>query len=209
MAPARGMIFPALSSRWLLPAFAIRSESGGLFLIDCGSDAVLDTLNKWKEQGAYSQLEGCWVTHYHDDHVDALHHLAAFTHTPIYADEHIAEIIAHPGRFYLPCISPAAAPVTHITTDGETWRWHEFEMTALHFPGQSFYHGGLLLRGHGMTVLFCGDSFAPTGLDDYTAGNRNFLGAGKGYRRCIDLLRQQRPDLILNQHQQKSLLLHR
>jgi glyoxylase-like metal-dependent hydrolase (beta-lactamase superfamily II) len=175
-----------------------------VFLIDCGSDAVLDTLNAWQEQGRFAQLEGCWVTHYHDDHVDALHHLAGFWHTPIYAQEQFAEIVAHPSRFYLPCISPAPAPVDHPTLDGETWQWHEFEMTSLHFPGQTLYHGGLLLRGHGLSVLFCGDSFAPSGLDDYTAGNRNFLGTGRGYRRCIELIRQHRPDLILNQHQQKA-----
>ena len=186
-------------------SFAIRSpESGALFLIDCGYDSVLETLSTWREQGLYTQLEGCWITHYHDDHVDSLHHLAASTPTPIYADESLAEILAHPSRFFIPCISPAAAPVTRITRHGDTWRWHEFELTALHFPGQTFYHGGLLLRGQGVTVLFCGDSFAPTGMDDYTAGNRNFLGAGRGYRQCIDLLRQYRPDFILNQHQQQA-----
>ena len=93
------------------------------------------------------------MTHYHDDHVDSLHHLAASMPTPIYADESMAEILSHPTRFFLPCISPAAAPVTHVTRDGETWRWHEFELTALHFPGQTLYHGGLLVRGQGMTVL--------------------------------------------------------
>jgi glyoxylase-like metal-dependent hydrolase (beta-lactamase superfamily II) len=186
-------------------SFAIRSESGALFLIDCGQDSVFDTLDTWKKQELFSQLEGCWITHYHDDHVDALHHLAAWhPSVPIYADEHLAEILSYPNRFFLPCISPASAPVTHVTSDGETWRWHEFKLTALHFPGQTFYHGGLLLSGHGLIVLFCGDSFAPTGLDDYTSGNRNFLGAGKGYRYCIDLLRQHRPDMILNQHQQQA-----
>ena len=77
-------------------------------------------------------------------------------------------------------------------------------MTGLHFPGQTLYHGGLLLRGHGLSVLFGGDLFAPSGLDDYTAGNRNLLGPGKGYRRCLDLLREYRPDRILNQHQQHA-----
>lgn len=204
MPPAAVHDFPDFIRPVAATSFAVLSESGALFLIDCGSDAVLDTLNTWREQGVYTQLEGCWVTHYHDDHVDALHHLAAFFRTPIFAEAHIAEIITHPNRFYLPCISPAAAAVDHLTSHGETWQWHEFELTSLHFPGQSFYHGGLLLRGHGETILFCGDSLAPTGLDDYTAGNRNFLGPGRGYRRCIDLLRQYHPDLILNQHQQQG-----
>jgi glyoxylase-like metal-dependent hydrolase (beta-lactamase superfamily II) len=201
MAPAQLSDFPAFILPVTATSFAIRSETGALFLIDCGNGTVLETLALWKEQGRYTQLEGCWVTHYHDDHVDALHQLAASTSIPIYADRHFVDILEHPSRFFLPCLSPAAAPVSHATEDGETWHWHEFELTAMHFPGQSFYHGGLLLRGHGMTVLFCGDSFAPTGMDDYTAGNRNFIGAGQGFRRCIDLLRQHRPDLIINQHQ--------
>ena len=204
MKPAETVDFPGFILPVAATSFAIKSESEALFLIDCGYDSVLETLNAWKEQGIYTQLEGCWVTHYHDDHVDSLHHLAASMSTSIYADEGMTEIIAHPSRFFLPCISPAAAPVTHVTRDGETWRWHEFELTALHFPGQTLYHGGLLVRGQGMSVLFCGDSFAPTGLDDYTAGNRNFLGEGKGFRRCLDLVRQYRPDLILNQHQSQA-----
>ncbi len=184
-------------------SFAIRSESGALFLVDCGHDSVLQILAAWKEAGLYREVKACWVTHYHDDHVDSLHHLAGMG-VPIYADEHLSEILLHPSRFDLPCLSPAAAPVTHATHHGESWRWHEFELTALHFPGQTLYHGGLLVRGHGLSVLFGGDSFAPTGLDDYTAGNRNFLGAGLGYRRCLDLIRQYQPDLILNQHQQQA-----
>ncbi len=204
MAPGAQLDFPDFILPVAATSYAVRSESGALFLIDCGQDCVLDTLAAWQAEGRCTRLEGCWVTHYHDDHVDALHHLAANLAAPIYADEHFAEVLSHPARFYLPCISPAAAPVAHITTHGETWRWHEFELTALHLPGQSFYHGGLLLRGHGLTVLFGGDSFAPTGLDDYNAGNRNLLGAGKGYRRCLELLRAYRPDLILNQHQDKA-----
>jgi glyoxylase-like metal-dependent hydrolase (beta-lactamase superfamily II) len=203
MALAETADFPGFILPVAATSFAIKSESGALFLIDCGYDSVLETLNAWKEEGRFTQLEGCWVTHYHDDHVDSLHHLASMS-IPIHADVSLVEIVSHQSRFFLPCISPAAAPVSHVTRDGETWQWHEFELTALHFPGQTFYHGGLLVRGRGMCVLFCGDSFAPTGLDDYTAGNRNFLGAGKGFRRCIDLVRQHRPDLILNQHQQQA-----
>jgi glyoxylase-like metal-dependent hydrolase (beta-lactamase superfamily II) len=204
IAPAETVGFPGFIRFVAATSFAIRSESGALFLIECGHDDVLVTLDAWKEQGLFSEVEGCWVTHYHDDHVDSLHKLASIRQTPIYADEHLVEILAHPSRFFLPCLSPTVTQVTHSTCDRETWRWREFEFTALHFPGQTLYHGGLVVRGHGMTVLFCGDSFAPTGLDDYTAGNRNFLGAEVGFRRCINLVRQHKPDLILNQHQQQA-----
>jgi glyoxylase-like metal-dependent hydrolase (beta-lactamase superfamily II) len=204
MVPAAPLDFPAFIQPVAATSFAIRSDSGALLLIDCGDDSVLETLAAWKTAGQFTRLEGCWITHYHDDHVDALQHLAAAHATPIYADEHLVEILEQPARFYLPCLSPGAVPVAVSTQHGQRWQWHEFELTALHFPGQTYYHGGLIVRGHGVSVLLGGDSFAPTGLDDYTAGNRNFLGAGLGYRRCLELIRQYRPDFILNQHQQKA-----
>jgi glyoxylase-like metal-dependent hydrolase (beta-lactamase superfamily II) len=202
--PAEEVDFPDFILPVAATSFTLRSESGALFLIDCGSDGVLDTLNAWKTAGRYGEVEGCWVTHYHDDHVDALHRLATvLPAVPIYADEHMSEILEHPARFFLPCISPAAVSVTP-TSGGQTWRWREFELTAFHLPGQTYYHGGLLVRGYGVSALFSGDSFSPSGLDDYTAGNRNFLGAGVGFRHCLDLLRQYQPDFILNQHQGRA-----
>jgi len=107
------------------------------------------------------------------------------------------------SRFYLPCIAPTPFPVARKTADGESWAWREFALTAFHFPGQTLYHGGLLVEGHGAKVFFAGDSGAPTGLDDYCAGNRTFLGASRGSRRCLDLWRSIQPDFIFNEHQEK------
>jgi hypothetical protein len=70
-------------------------------------------------------------------------------------------------------------------------------------PGQTFCHGGLLVEGHGEKVFFAGDSGAPTGIDDYTCGNRTFLGAHRGFRRCFEIWRDTRPDYIFNQHQDR------
>jgi len=89
----------------------------------------------------------------------------------------------------------------------ESWTWHEFTLTAFHFPGQTFYHSGLLAEGHGKRVFFAGDSGAPTGLDDYCCGNRVFLGPGRGSRFCLDLWRKCAPDYIVNQHQDRAFCL--
>ena len=67
--------------------------------------------------------------------------------------------------------------VDRRTRHGESWQWHEFTVTAYHLPGQTLYHGGLLIEGRGHRILFCGDSFTMAGIDDYCAGNRNWLGS--------------------------------
>ncbi|MCJ7738180.1 MAG: MBL fold metallo-hydrolase, partial [Anaerolineae bacterium] len=187
-------------------SFVVTSDSGTGLLVDCGSDAVLDTLQQWQAEDRLKRIDCCWITHYHDDHVDALERGRQALGFAVCTDEHVAEILEHPTRFFLPCISPTSAPVARKTHDGESWQWHEFTLTGFHFPGQSLYHSGLLVAGHGTQVFFAGDSGAPSGLDDYCCGNRNFLGAGRGFRRCIEIWRQVQPEFILNQHQEEAFI---
>jgi hypothetical protein len=52
----------------------------------------------------------------------------------------------------------------------------------------------------GTRLFFSGDSFSPTGIDDYCSWNRNFLKKGKGYDQCIKLLMDIKPDYVFNQH---------
>ena len=204
MTPAQTHDLPNFIHRVAFTSMAIISQTGAALLIDCGHDSVVDMLQQWIVQGRITSVDACWVTHYHDDHVDGLHRLVSVLGCPIVADRHIAEIIEYPSRFFLPCLSPVGAPVARVTGEGDSWQWHEFKLTAMHLPGQSLYHGGLLVEGRGLRVFFCGDSAAPTGLDDYCAPNRNFLGAGVGMRRCLEIWRKRRPDLIINQHQERA-----
>lgn len=184
-------------------SFAVLADSGNALLIDCGTEGVLKELDRWKRDGVLKSLDGCWVTHYHDDHVNALAALASWS-CPVMTDVRMAEILEFPLRYCLPCIAPTPVTVARKTADGESWQWQEFTLTAFHFPGQTLYHGGLLVEGHGEKVFFAGDSGAPTGLDDYCAGNRVFLGEGRGSRRCLDIWRTIKPDYIINEHQDKA-----
>ena len=202
--PAATATPPAWVERVAFTSFAVISEIGAALLIDCGHDSVVTTLRQWAGDHKITGVDACWVTHYHDDHVDGLGRLVTTFHCPLMTDRHLAEIIEHPVRFFLPCISPLSAPVAKATHDGESWTWNEFTLTAFHFPGQTFYHSGLLVEGHGQKVFFAGDSGAPTGIDDHCCGNRNFLGENRGFRRCIQIWRETQPDFIINEHQERA-----
>jgi len=195
---------PPFVRRVSATSFAVISDTDATLVMDCGAKSVIDTLQKWRRKGVVKSVDGCWVTHYHDDHVDALKALHDAFGCPVLTDEHMAEIVEHPERFFLPCISPHPAPVTRATKNGESWQWHEFTLTAFHFPGQTYYHSGLLVAGHGKKVFFAGDSGSPTGIDDHCCPNRNLLGEGTGFRRCIEIWRQHKPDYIFNEHQDRA-----
>lgn len=176
----------------------ISSESGSCFAMDCGAERVIDEL---KVMGKCSDsVEGLWITHYHDDHVDFVPGFRKEFGCEIIAEEHVAEIIGDPLAWRIPCISPVRVEVDRRMADGDKWRWHEFTMTALHLPGQTLYSGGLLVEGRDHRLLFSGDSFTPGGTDDHCCGNRNLIGKGLGYDRCIEILREFEPTHIFNAH---------
>ena len=178
------------------------SADGAAFVMDCGSEEAVREIQRCQAEGIFGRVEGLWLTHYHDDHVDAIPQLreALGDPFPIIADEHVAQVVEQPLAWRLPCISPVTVAVDRRTRHGETWQWHEFTFTAYHFPGQTLYHGGLLVEGRGARLFFAGDAFAPAGIDDYCAGNRNFLGAGVGFDACVRLLQTLKPDLLFNAH---------
>ena len=176
------------------------SRDNAAFVMDCGSPRVVKTLQEMIAQCEIRSVEGLWVTHYHDDHVDAIPEFQKAFSCPCITDQHVAEVITDPLAWRLPCISPSQARVDQATRDGESWTWHEFRLTAYHFPGQTFYHSGLLVEGQGVRMFFAGDSFTMAGIDDYCPQNRNPFGTGVGFDRCVALLDRLRPTHIFNCH---------
>ncbi len=182
------------------------SGTGDGLLIDCGAVEVVRCIGNMIRKGRVKSIDKCWVTHYHDDHVDYLDRLEKEFRPEIISTKAVEEILKYPERFYLPCLSSATVNRVKGLPHGCRWKWNEFVLTALHFPGQTFYHGGLLVEGYGKKILFAGDSFSPTGIDDYCCGNRNFSGSSRGFRYCIDLIKKYKPDYIINQHQPKPFV---
>jgi len=80
--------------------------------------------------------------------------------------------------------------------------WKDFTLTFRYFPGQTLYHDALLFeKRNGEAIFFIGDSFTPSGIDDYCLLNRNFLTHGTGYFYCLDILKNLPGNVLLsNQH---------
>ena len=184
-----------IGTTWL-----IISDTKEAFVMDCGSPNVIKQIQQWQSDGEISEVTQFWVTHYHDDHVNAIPEFQETFPCETIADGIVAKVIENPKGYRLPCISPAVTRVDRGTGDGDSWTWNEFTMTAYHFPGQTYYHGGLLVEGRGVRMFFSGDSFTMAGIDDYCSGNRNLLGEGVGYENCIRRIQQLKPTHIFNCH---------
>ena len=180
---------------WVLVA-----KDQAALVMDCGGPHVVKALQKLIAKGEIRAVEGLWITHYHDDHVDAVPHFQKAFDCPCITDAAVAGVITDPMAWRLPCISPSKCRVDKVASDGESWDWHEFKLTAYHFPGQTLYHAGLLAEGQGHRMFFSGDSFTPGGIDDYCSSNRNWLGRGPGFDRCIALIEKLKPTHICNCH---------
>jgi glyoxylase-like metal-dependent hydrolase (beta-lactamase superfamily II) len=190
-------IVPIQNSRLILS----RDRSG--FLIDCGSRAIIDQIRKFKDQGRLTSLDGLFITHYHDDHTDKVNELVQEWHCPVYTTPIQADVLKRPSAYRLPCETSNAIDPLEVVPDGGRKTWKEFTLTFYDFPGQTIYHDALLVtRDTGEKIFFIGDSFTPSGMDDYCLQNRNLLRAGTGYSYCLDLLTSKIPPeaLLINEH---------
>jgi hypothetical protein len=112
----------------------------------------------------------------------------------------MADIIEHPTAYNMPCLIPEAVHVDRITEHGETIEWKGFRLTTYHFPGQTLFHGGLLVERDGFKLFMSGDSFGNWSIDDYCSENRNFLGSGVGFDKCLKLLLEIKPNVLMSAH---------
>jgi len=194
--PLPEAIIPISNSRLILAA----DRSG--FLVDCGGTGIIDELRKLRDSGRLTSVEHVFVTHYHDDHTDALPKLVAEFGAKVHACGSLVDLIERPGDYRLPCLTKNPTPVTAKHRDRDTWKWKEYQMTIFDHPGQTLHHNALLVQPEGgWSAFFAGDSFTPSGIDDYCLQNRNFLREGQGFLGCLNQLEKLPPGcLILNQH---------
>jgi len=189
---------------WVLVAptsrLLVDSERRRAFVIDCGNQQVLQIIEDMRQTGRVQDVMGVYITHYHDDHVDYVNELVNRYGCPVYAAVELVDILQRPAAYNMPCQTKAPVQVTHHLRHGEGFQLGDFRFTNYFFPGQTLYHGALLVEGRDRRLLFAGDSFTPGGVDDYCVYNRNLPGAGRGLLLCIDIIRQVKPDMIVNQH---------
>ncbi len=177
------------------------SPTGAAFLLDAGYPQIVEKLEELQAAGRFKNLEGLWITHYHDDHTDFATKVAKRFGVKVIYSTKIQDIVEHPDRYRMPCLT--TNPITGETKgEAETWQWREFKMASYFFPGQTLYHGGLSIeRESGEKIFFVGDSFTPSGTDDYCLQNRNFVGEDEGYLYCLKLLEKLGGNhWLINQH---------
>ena len=189
-------IFENSTSRLLI------SDDGFGFLLDCGYQRVIDAVKDLMDKGLVKKIEGIFVTHFHDDHADMVQTAAEIFDCPVYATTEYADVLKNPGAYHLPAMTANGIENIRAMKDGEVMPWREFEMTFHFYPGQTFYHGGLFVRKAGeKPVFFIGDSFAPSGIDDYCVLNRNLAHEDTGYGLCFSKLRAISEDYwLINEH---------
>jgi glyoxylase-like metal-dependent hydrolase (beta-lactamase superfamily II) len=204
---------------WIIPIANSRlivSRSGAAFLVDCGSKRIIQELKKLQQEGRFKKIDGIYVTHYHSDHTDQVAAAAEEFHCPVIACAEMRDILERPPAYHMTVQTANAIRNVRATGDGQKQRWNEFEFTYCYLPGQTLYHGGLLVaktskvegprskvddRGNAEPVFFIGDSFTPTGIDDYCLLNRNFMEPEQGFAYCLRLLKRLPPrTLLINQH---------
>jgi glyoxylase-like metal-dependent hydrolase (beta-lactamase superfamily II) len=180
----------------------ILADDGAGFLVDCGGAGVLDELRKLRAAGKLTRVEHVFVTHYHDDHTDALPALVAEFGPQVHACGSLIDLIERPGEYRLPCLTRNPAVVTAKHRDGDTWQWKEYRLTISDYPGQTLHHNALLVeKSDGWCAFFVGDSFTPSGIDDYCLQNRNFLHEGQGFFRCLSQLEKLPAQcFLINEH---------
>ena len=180
----------------------IMADNGHGFLLDCGGQRQFDYVKDLVAKGLVKQIDGIFVTHTHDDHSQMVKAAAAEFKCPVYATTEYEDVLENPGHYFMPGLTENAIEDVKGMKDGETMKWHEYEFTFRFYPGQMFYHGALLVkRPKEKLVFFIGDSFAPSGIDDYCLLNRNLVHPDAGYGRCFKIIRQLPKDTwLINEH---------
>jgi glyoxylase-like metal-dependent hydrolase (beta-lactamase superfamily II) len=180
----------------------IISDSGHGFLLDCGGQGVIDGIDQLIESGTVTQIDGIFVTHYHDDHTDMVEAASKKYDCPVYATREYIDILRNPAAYHMPAMTSNAISNLKLVGNGQSIRWNEYNFTFQFFPGQTIYHGALLVRRKGEPpVFFIGDAFSPSGVDDYCVLNRNLVGEDEGFLLCLKKVERIKEDTwLINEH---------
>ena len=181
----------------------IVSEDGTGFLVDCGMKKAFDDFMNLQENFSCSAIEGIFISHYHDDHTNHINKIREKYNCPAYITKELQDVLNVPSAYHLPAMTSEKISDLTIIGEGESINWKEFTFTFYYFPGQTIYHDAILVKNNktGEKIFIAGDSFSPTGIDDYCLQNRNLLGEDLGYLYCIDFLKNLPDDCwLVNNH---------
>jgi glyoxylase-like metal-dependent hydrolase (beta-lactamase superfamily II) len=191
--------------------YAIVSDSRHAILVDPGYLNEQD-LQTFQKKFDIVNIDAITYTHYHDDHVArSIENLYGWVgknvgplKTSIWVFEAMADVLAHPQRYNIPCLFPVPIEPDRIIRAGEVVKWEGLELNFVHFPGQTWYHTAIIVTANGRTYALTGDSvWGPADRTRPINGpviprNRYFLG--HGHEVVFQTLIDRNVDTILPSH---------
>ncbi|TDD72330.1 MBL fold metallo-hydrolase [Jiangella aurantiaca] len=200
-------------------SYVLLSETGNALVIDYGYDVStglpsgtdrasrrpwLASLRALRRQYGVDRVEVALATHYHDDHVAGMPLLRDVEGTQVWAPSTVTPILEHPERYDLPCLWYDPIPVDRSLPVGESFRWHEYEITVHDLPGHTLYHAGFEFEVDGVRVLATGDQEEHLGVpggrrEVLNYQYRNLFRIGD-YQRSAQLYRRVAPGLMVSGH---------
>ncbi|MBV9846423.1 MAG: MBL fold metallo-hydrolase [Kutzneria sp.] len=157
--------------------YALLSDTGNALFIDFGYDMSvgfpvgsdrssrrpwLPSLAVLRRDFGVDRVEVAMPTHYHDDHVAGFNLLREVEGTEIWCERSVAEVIAEPSRYDLPCLWYDPVSVDRVLETEKPVRWHEYELTCYPLPGHTRYAVAIVVDVDGRRVIATGDQQTTT-----------------------------------------------
>lgn len=158
--------------------YAVISETGKALFIDYGSASwsffqaflgsaetfgrlrfVEHGLGELRARYGMKSIDVAMPTHMHDDHLNGFPHLARRYGTKVWCYENMVDILQNPRGRTVGCTLGEPIQVERPIRHNETFRWEEFEFTAMYAPGHTKYQMTLMTTLDGKRIAFTGDAF--------------------------------------------------
>ncbi len=188
----------------------ITDEGKGLFW-DIGY-VEIEKLNRLVDAFGLKSVDVVTFSHYHDDHICRAHEFAERHHglgtrhprnVQLWCHETLHDILTHPLAWRMPCTFPSPLVIDRVYGD-ETIEWEGIQLEFFEFPGQTFYHAGMVAELDGRRYAFTGDNIwkradeAKSITGPIIPRNRYFVD--RGYEFSVQQLIDRRVDYICPAH---------
>ena len=158
--------------------YAIISDSGKALFLDYGGPSwnsfyafkdaigpyghfrfIEHSIENLRRRHGLKSIDVAIPSHMHDDHLNGFPYLVRRHGTKIWCFENFVDILEHPRGHNLGCTFGEPIQVDRVIRDKETFRWEEFEFTAVHSPGHTNFQMALFTTIDGLRIAFTGDAF--------------------------------------------------
>jgi glyoxylase-like metal-dependent hydrolase (beta-lactamase superfamily II) len=200
-------------------SYVLLSDTGGALLIDFGLDMIvnlptgddrssrrpwLPSLRPLRRDFGVDRVEVAIPTHYHDDHVAGFNLLREVEGTQVWSAGTVADVLATPSRYDLPCLWYDPVPVDRVLETGRPVRWHEYELTLYPLPGHTLYAVAIAFDVDGQRVVATGDQQTTTWQPGERAEILNLQYKNRfridDFTKSAALYRKLAPELMISGH---------